>query len=359
MNQMQRPDRREFFNFISNYEYFNCDFKLGLEPFCVYLSSCFAYDGILDMSPQPRAVYDLLVDMIHEAFGPEVGRKYVECAKLPEPKPGSEQIYPDGVLTLIHPAALVMVSHDWIAGIGYQLVGLPEPVQPSKYFEWAKEEWVMVHTFINGYHNAFFSALKQFDHKCIPSNGYSMYEALHVSHTKGIDFDKAVEELVSRHEAYRVALGRITNAIDTGFYLEAIALEECLVSNCLNNFLRNRFVKMTSTSFSMLIKALIDREADFCFEDRQMFRKLDDWRKARNTAIHGFISAHSESLKGAQDTFASESEATARQGVDLSKAVVEWYERECVQFVQHEFEQSQQYGDHTASLKRSDTQNMA
>jgi len=359
MNQMQRPDRREFFNFISNYEYFNCDFKLGLEPFCVYLSSCFAYDGILDMSPQPRDVYDLLVEMICDAFGPEEGTRHVEIGRLPVLKPGIEKIYPDGKLTLIHAAALVQVSHNWIAGIGYHLMGLPEPELPSKYFEWAKEEWVMVHTFINGYHNALYSALKEFDRKNIQSKGYSIHEAFHISRAKDIDVDKAVEELVARHEAYEVALGRIRNAINTGFYLEAIALEECLVSNCLNNFLRNRFVKMASTSFSMLIKALIDREADSCPNDRQMFRRLDEWRKARNTAIHGFISAHSESLKGAQDTFASESEATARQGIDLSKAVVEWYERECVQFVRHEFEHSQKYVDLTASLKSPDTQNMA
>lgn len=57
MNNDVQKMRQDFLNEIANYQYIRDDGRLLLEPFCVYLSHCFGFDGILEQSPDPNAMY--------------------------------------------------------------------------------------------------------------------------------------------------------------------------------------------------------------------------------------------------------------------------------------------------------------
>lgn len=341
MDPKEQQGRQAFFNEISSYQYIGEDGRLILEPFCVYLSHCFGFDGILELSPQPRAVYMLLIDMIRERLGDEEAKNKIQFQNIADWRPELAYVYPERRMTCIHVGALVMVSHDWIYEIGHSLMGIAEPEEPGKYFAWAKEEWLAVHTFINGYHNAFMSFQKKFDREGISKSGYSLFEALHLARAKGIDFDEAVSLLKARHDSYQAAMGQISKALQDGYYLEAIALEECLISNCFFNFLDGTGTKLTNPSFHTLLKELSDKQ-DSAFEyPRELLGELDKWRKARNTAIHGFISSRSAELDLSRLNFHESAKATAVQGAEFCKAVVSWYEGECVNFVRHEFPREQ------------------
>lgn len=346
MDSKELQERQAFFDAISNYQYIRQDGRLVLEPFCVHLSHCFGFDDILELSPQPRDVYMLLIDIIRERLGDEEAKKKIELQNIADWRPELAYIYPERKMTCIHVGALVMVSHDWIYEIGHSLMGIPEPEEPEKYFAWAKEDWLAVHTFINGYHNAFMSFQKKFDREGISKSGYSLFEALHVARAKDIDFDEAVSQLKARHDAYQAAMGQISKALQDGYYLEAIALEECLISNCLFNFLTGTGTKLSNPSLHTLLKEVSDRQHLAYDYPRELLGELDKWRKSRNTAIHGFISSTSVELDISRANFQESTKGTAVLGEEYCKAVVAWYEMECVNFVRHEFPREQKESVH-------------
>lgn len=337
MNRKELRERQAFFDEISNYQYIRPDGRLILEPFCVYLSHCFAFDGILELSPQPRDVYMLLIEIIRERLGDEEARKKIQFQNIVDWRPELAYIYPERKMTCIHLGALVMVSSDWIYEIGHSLMGIPEPDECCKYFAWVKEDWLAVFTFINGYHNAFVSFQKQFDRENISKTGCSLFEALHLARAKHVNFDEAVSQLKGRHAAYQSALSQISRSLEGGYYLEAITLEECLISNCLFNFLDGIGSKLSNPSFNTLLKTISDKQDSAYDYPHGLLRDLDKWRKARNVAIHGFISSTSLELGRSRVNFHESAKATALLGEEYCKAVVSWYEVECVNFVRHEF----------------------
>ena len=339
MNTKKHPQHQpqDFLDLIAGYEYFREDGRLVLEPFCVYLSHCFGFDGIVERSPRPRDVYMLLLRLIQEKIGPADATRYVQSQGIIDWRPELAYFYPEKTMTCIHPTALLHASYDWIHGIGHLLMGMPEPDVPTKYFGWVSEDWTAVHTFINGYHNAFHALQKGVDQTSIDKKGYSVFEALHLARVKNIDFDEAAQRLVARHRSYQAAMGQIDKAISDRYFLEAVTLEECLISNCLFNFLEQTGDKQAGSSFHVLLKSVMQTDQADGEVPHELFEKIDYWRKARNTAIHGFITARSDGLAASGDSFHQLSQETANQGQALCRRVVSWYESECVNFVRHEF----------------------
>lgn len=154
MDKKEQKERQEFFNDIKNYQYFRDDGFLILDPFGIYLSHCFGFDDILTKSPQPRDVWLLLLEIIKYKLGDADFKRYVHVQKIKDWNPEMVYIYPEKTMTCIHVSALTQISHDWIYAIGHDLMGITEPEKYKKYFDWVKEEWTAVFTFINGYHNA-------------------------------------------------------------------------------------------------------------------------------------------------------------------------------------------------------------
>ncbi len=279
----------------------------------------------------------LLIEIIRERLGDEEARKKIQRQNIADWRPELIHVFPERQMTCIHVAALTMVSHDWIYEIGHSLMGIPEPEEGGKYFAWVKEDWLAVYTFINGYHNALASFQKKLDRENISKSGYSSFEALHLARAKDINYDEAVSQLKGRHDAYQAAMSQISKSLENGYYLEAIALEECLISNCLFNFLDGIGRKLSNPSFHTLLKELSDKQDSAYDYPQELLSELDKWRKARNIAIHGFISSTSMELDRSRLNFNESAKATAHLGEGYCKAVVSWYEVECVNFVRHEF----------------------
>lgn len=339
MDAKEQQERQFFLDEISKYEYIRSDGRLELEPFCVYLALCFGFDGIRDLSPRPEDVYKLLVELIRERLGDEEAKKKIQLQYINDCDWRSElaHIYPERRITCVHCGALAMVWYDWIYNIGHSLMGIPEPEEPRKYFAWAKEEWVAVYAFISGFHNALSIFLKKFDRESIRRSGYSLFEALHLAYAKKIGFEKAVGLLRARHDAYQLAMDQVSKAVRDGYYLEAIALEECLISNCLFNFLDGVGTTLSSPSFHVLLKEVSRKQHLACEYPTELMADLDKWRKERNSAIHGFISAKSLEIDISRANFSESAKETAQLGEGYCKAVVSWYEGECVNFIRHEF----------------------
>jgi hypothetical protein len=329
-------EQKRFFEFIKSYEYINEDGRLDLEAFCVNLSMCFYCDGVLDQSPQPREIFDLLIDILEtKATGGEMSL-WVQRQNLIDWSPDVAQVYPDGYRTYIHATGLIHAAHTWIYNIGHSLMGITESDSPRKYFEWIPREWVFVHAFINGFHNDFSELQKEIDRKSVGERGYSLFEALHNSTSKDLSFEEASKEIKERDVAHCETIKRIERAIESGFNLEAIALQECLISNCLFNYLEGLGVKAKDFSFYKLLKKSIER----CNESSGLFNEVDSWRIKRNNAIHGFVASTLGSFSESQEKFDFSARGTALEGDALSKKVCAWYLEESVNFIPSEFPES-------------------
>lgn len=329
--------QQEFMRFIQSYEFINENGRLDLEAFCVDLSSCFAFDHILDISPQPRDMYNLLIHMIRDSTSDDDFKLHVQTQNLIDWTPEWGRYYPDRFRTYIHAGALLLHASDWIYDIGHLLMKIPEPNEDEKYFSWVKEDWVFVHAFINGFHNFRYDYFRKMDKEIAKKSGHSLFEALHKSYSEKIDFDDAVLSIRNRNSAHKQAIKNINKAIDAGFYLEAITLQECIINNSLFNYLRSKKAEVRDSSFQKQIsetKKVLNREGK---QGLQLLGEVDKWRRSRNKAIHGFVESRIEELKTNQSAFAESSKKTAIVGAELCEKVLNWYLDEAVKFVKTEF----------------------
>ncbi|WP_350431744.1 hypothetical protein ABIS04_16315 [Shewanella sp. H8] len=326
-----------FLEFIKNYEYINEQGRLDLEAFCFNLSICFSCDGILDKSPRPIDMYHLLIDLLKNHANNNDMSLWVQNQKLVDWSPEFERMYPDKYRTCIHIAGLVHVMSYWVYDIGHYLMGIPEPKKIEKYFNWVDSEWIFVHTFINGFHNFFTSFLKKMDEKGVKERGYSLFEALHKSKSSDIDYDKAINELKIRSSAQNKAIKRIDQAISAEFYLEAITLEENLISNCLFNYLKSKNKHFKNPSFQKLLKECKELTNDAS----EMVDRVNTWRAKRNTAIHGFVESEINSLSESENEFLSFAKETSIEGRDFCQLICDWYIKQSINFIPTEFETKQ------------------
>lgn len=329
-------EQARFLEFVKSYEYVNEQGRLDLEAFCVNLSICFSCDGILDQSPQPRDVYDLLIDILSLYSKNEEMSLWVQTQNLIDWSPDIEYMYPDRYRTCIHVAGLIHVMPHWIYNIGHTLMRIPEPESPSKYFGWVRSEWVFVHSFINGFHNFFTELQKDIDKRSVKDRGFLLFEALHKSTSSDVDFDQVANVLKRRNIAQNEAEERIDLAISEGFYLEAITLQECLISNCLYNYLQSINLKAKGLSFQKLISLCKSK----CDIGDNLLNQIDDWRIKRNKSIHGYIESKASLLSDSQNDFTLFSKETSLEGQVLCRRTCEWYLSESVDFVPTEFPRS-------------------
>lgn len=91
---------------------------------------------------------------------------------------------------------------------------------------------------------------------------------------------------VTRYKLYRKAFSRINESIEQGFYLEAIAIIESLISDRLES--RLTFLKGSDFGFKTLgtlIRETKNVESDLYLKDL-ITNELNSWREIRNKAVH-------------------------------------------------------------------------
>lgn len=340
MGRALSKEQKEYFIFIGDYEFINHEGRLDLERFCVYLSACFNCDNILKISPKPRLIYNLLIELMSKEYNQNELRNWIQYQNISDWKPEYASTYPEKYRTLIHIEGLVKVNHYWIYEIGHNLMKIPENPINRKYYAWVKEEWQFVYKFINGYHNYFYKFLKDFDSNTMNKRGYSLFEALHSSYNNSVDYDKAVDDIMLRNKVYTDALVQIENAINDSYFLEAITLEENLISNCFYNYLVAKKVKNIDTSFFKLLNRFRKNKFIKNIQVSLLIDDLDKWRKDRNTSIHGFIKSRTDTLEESNNKFMSFSKETAEIGYKLSQKVISWYNEESINFIQTDFDKT-------------------
>ena len=134
-----------------------------------------------------------------------------------------------------------------------------------------------------------------------------------------------------KFEKYQEAWARINLARDQGFFFEAVAIQESIISDRLIGYLTELGVLMAvgerrEPGFAKLIRSWRDAHPDPIrhgdFEDLQA--EVDSWRDSRNRVIHAIVRPQRVAFTVTIDEFLTDAADTADRGVALAKAVQDW-----------------------------------
>lgn len=161
-----------------------------------------------------------------------------------------------------------------------------------------------------------------------------------VSHRKSSDpVGTVVNGNGAKYLSYREAWAQIKLASRNGYFLEAVTIEESIISDRLLSFLEKRFglalKDATKGNFNQMIQKwydiAIDRHAGVTDEIEALNalnERLHVWRSGRNEVVHGMVKSKASQHEDHIDNFLLAAEAHARSGEKLAREVDAWVRRQ-------------------------------
>ena len=130
---------------------------------------------------------------------------------------------------------------------------------------------------------------------------------------------------VVKHDHYKEAFARINDAIELGFFIEAIAIEEGIISDRLTSHL-SYFGKLPKSKFPTL-KKLTEAWEKIAGTDieKKLIAKIDKWRDARNHAVHGIVKCSDETKNDSVNAFLKEAKDSAAKGLEIVNELKKWH----------------------------------
>lgn len=137
---------------------------------------------------------------------------------------------------------------------------------------------------------------------------------------------------VKKHLSYKEAYSKMNNAIKLGFYLEAITIQESIISDRLLSFVIGKNIVRISeneihkseVNFSNLLKLT----KEFMSEHKTLPDELELFRKDRNTCVHLLVKSFPGKPTIDVLNFNSLAKETSVKGKRLTRKVLEWHKTE-------------------------------
>jgi hypothetical protein len=128
------------------------------------------------------------------------------------------------------------------------------------------------------------------------------------------------EKQVGRYLRYKLAFDRLDEALEQGWLLEAISLEESIITDRLLSNLQTKGEAASSRqSLGNLIaqtKKALTGSGELIEGD--VFHELDQWRDARNECVHGFCKLDEHAFADdSGEIFSEKIWETAKKGREL------------------------------------------
>ncbi len=151
--------------------------------------------------------------------------------------------------------------------------------------------------------------------------------------------DSVVNGNGAKYLSYREAWARIKLASRHGFFLEAVTIEESIISDRLLSFLEKRcglaLKDATKGNFNQIIQRwyaiALDRHTGVPAEIealKALNERLQVWRSGRNEVVHGMVKSKASQHDDHIDNFLLAAEAHARSGEKLAREVDTWVRRQ-------------------------------
>jgi hypothetical protein len=132
--------------------------------------------------------------------------------------------------------------------------------------------------------------------------------------------------------SYREAWTRIKLATKQGFFLEAVTIEESIVSDRMLSFLEKscgvviggHSLSNTSKEWLKHAKKLVGEESDEAKLADELFSRLNAWRDHRNNVVHGIVKSKVPRLEDHIDNFLTGAASAALEGEKVARAIDRW-----------------------------------
>lgn len=133
-----------------------------------------------------------------------------------------------------------------------------------------------------------------------------------------------------KYYTYRYAIDQINKAIDAGFFLEAITIEESIIVDRLYRFCwDNGLTKSASQATLGTVETFIKRIPDEIqrVEQIDFLEELDRFRQNRNTCLHQIAKSDPGEPTMPFEEFINLARSTAIEGKALMKKISNWSRR--------------------------------
>jgi hypothetical protein len=148
---------------------------------------------------------------------------------------------------------------------------------------------------------------------------------------------KKIDGNADKYESYREAWSRIKLAQENHFFLEAITIQESIISDRLISFLTqtapNPLTRRRNGRFPMFGKLIDLWRSEFpdklqsgAYPD--LIAAVDQWRCSRNQAIHAIVKFESGESTQSIDLFLQKAKDAAEEGEKLTREVCDWCRKE-------------------------------
>jgi len=128
-----------------------------------------------------------------------------------------------------------------------------------------------------------------------------------------------------RYLRYKLAFDRLDEALEEGWLLEAISLEESIITDPLISILeaKGETVSNRQSLGRLISQAKMLMTGSGATAEGDIFHELDRWRDARNECVHGFCKLDDHAYAdNSAEVFTQRTWETAKKGrilVDLVK----------------------------------------
>jgi len=135
-----------------------------------------------------------------------------------------------------------------------------------------------------------------------------------------------------KYFSYREAWARIKMASRQGFYLEAVTIEESIISDRMLSFLEKNCgvvlgghsLNNTSKEWLKHATKLVGAESEAANEVKALFANLDAWREYRNQVVHGIVKSKASRHEDHIDNFLVAAAQAAKDGEKVARAIDRW-----------------------------------
>jgi hypothetical protein len=135
--------------------------------------------------------------------------------------------------------------------------------------------------------------------------------------------------------SYAEAWARIRAAQRQGFFREAVAIQESIVSDRLNSFLVKdcaidpelKALRSLHNLIGLWVKVSSERfarDSDCVASVDDLHERLDVWRMHRNEVVHGLVKSRAGRTGNHIDDFLERASLAAREGAILARQVCRW-----------------------------------
>jgi hypothetical protein len=278
-------DAQRFLDAISTADYFKRG-AMDVEEHCVLLAAAFKFDAV-QSRPSANDIYDLLTSLATAAAA-DHGVPPLQRSEFRGGLEYDENVHPGGKLTLLHPGTAIMMFDDYIYALG-EVVGKRAPETIAQLGYWIDPNWTFVAAFVDRFHQCVGELMLSTEQEKRQERGYSSFEAMKLARLRPKSEPEALLE--AHAQSINEIDRRISSAIKSSAYTEAVALQEKMLSTLLGVTLQMHDVVVPNTLFDRIDSA---RELDARLKlgtAPDLWARAHAWRQGRNKAMHGVESS--------------------------------------------------------------------